>query len=91
MNGVEPLAWKGMEHALNRNPALGKWSEPVPGHAALLTATPKREPPVARDLFSELSHAASVTRNRVVVEVALDDRSEPPAGLLNRIVLASEE
>ena len=66
MNGVEPLAWKWMEHALNRNPALVKWSEPVPGHAALLTAMPKREPPVARDLFSKLSHAASVTRNRVL-------------------------
>src|SRR6266478_9965056 len=91
MNGVEPFAWKGMEHALNRNPALGKWSEPVPGHAAFLTATPKGEPPVARDLFAELSHAAPVTRNRVVVEVALDDRSEPLASLLNRIVLAGEE
>jgi hypothetical protein len=91
MNGVEPRARKGMEHALNRNPALGKRSEPIPGHAALLTATPKREPPVARDLFSELSHAASVTRNRVVVEVALDDRSEPLASLLNRFVLAGEE
>ena len=91
MNGVEPFAWKGMEHALNRNPALGKWSEPVPGHAAFLTATPKGEPPVARDLFAELSHAAPVTRNRVVVEVALDDRPEPLSSLLNRIVLAGEE
>jgi hypothetical protein len=91
MNGVEPLAWKGVKHALNRNPALGKWSESIPGHAALLAATPKREPPVARNLFSELSHAASVTRHRVVVEVALDDRSEPLASLLNRIVLAGKE
>jgi len=57
MKGVEPLAWEGMEHALNRNPALGKRSEPPPGHAALLTATPKREPPVARDLLAEGSVA----------------------------------
>ena len=80
-----------MEYALNRNPALGKRSEPVPGHAAPLTATPKRQPPVPRNLFAKPSHAASVTRNRVVVEVSLNDRSEPLASLLNRIVLAGEE
>ncbi len=40
-----------------------------PKSFALLTATPKRLPPVARHLFSKPSHAASVTRNRVVVEV----------------------
>jgi hypothetical protein len=91
MNGVEPLAWEGMEYALNRNPALGKGSEPIPGHAALLTATPKRQPPVPRNLFAKLSHAASVTRYRVVVEVSLNERSEPLASLLNRIVLAGEE
>jgi len=91
MNGVEPLTGKGMEYALNRNPALGKRSEPVPGHAAPLTATPKRQPPVPRNLFAKPSHAASVTRNRVVVEVSLNDRSEPLASLLNRIVLAGEE
>jgi hypothetical protein len=91
MNGVETLASKRMEHALNRNPALGKRSKPIPGHAALLTATPKRQPPTPRNLFAELSHAASVTRNRVVVEVSLNDRSEPLASLLNRIVLAGEE
>ncbi len=76
MNSVEPLAWKGMEHALNRNPALGQRSEPVPGHTAFLAATPKRQPPVARHLFAELPQAASVTRNRVIVEVALDDQSK---------------
>ncbi len=80
-----------MEDALDRNPALGKRSESLPSHTALLTATPKRQPPVPRNLFAKLSHAASVTRNRVVVEVSLDDRSEPLAGLLNRIVLAGEE
>jgi hypothetical protein len=91
MNSVEPLAWKGMEYALNRNPALSKRAESIPSHLALLTTAPKRQPPVPRNLFAKLSHAASVARNRVVVEVALDDRSEPLASLLNRIVLTGQE
>ena len=91
MNGVETLTWKRMEYALNRNPALGKRSESIPSHAALLTAAPKRQPPVPRNLFAKFSHAASVIRNRVVVEVSLDDRAEPLASLLNRFVLAGQE
>jgi hypothetical protein len=42
MNSVEPRSREGMEYALNGNPALGKRSESIPGHAALLTATLKR-------------------------------------------------
>ena len=80
-----------MQDALDRNPALGKRSESIPGHPALLTAAPKRKPPVARHLLTKASHAAPVTRNRVIVEVALNDRSEPLASLLNRIVLTGEE
>ena len=91
MNGFEPFTWKRMEYALNRNPALSKRSESIPSHLALLTAAPKRQPPVPRDLFAKLSHTASVARNRVVVEVALDDRVEPLASLLNRIVLTDQK
>jgi hypothetical protein len=91
MNGVEPLAWKRMENALDGNPALGKRAESIPGHAAFLTAATKCQSPVPRNPLAKLSHAASVTRNRVVVEVSLNDRSKPLASLLNRIVLAGEE
>ena len=84
-----------MEYTLNRSSALGKRPESIPRHTALLTATPKRQPPVAGDLFSNLPMLhpllGTATRDRVVVEVALNDRSEPLAGLLNRIVLAGEE
>ena len=79
-----------MQDALDRNPALGKRSESIPGHPALLTAAPKRKPPVARHLLTKASHAAPVTRNRVIVEVALNDRLKPLASLLNRVVLAGE-
>jgi hypothetical protein len=91
MNGVETLTWKRMEYALSRNPALSKRSESISSHLALLTAAPKRQPPVPRNLFAKLSHAASVARNRVVVEVALDDRAEPLASLLNWIVLTDQK
>jgi hypothetical protein len=46
MKGVETLAWKGMEYTLDRNPALGKRAESIPGHPAFLTAAPQRQPPV---------------------------------------------
>ncbi len=39
MISVEPLSEKGMKYALNGNPALGKRSESIPGHAAFLAAT----------------------------------------------------
>ena len=91
MNNVEPLAREGVEYALNRDPALGKRSESIPGHATLLTTAPKRQPPVVRNLVSEPSHAASVSGNRVVVEVSLNHRSEPLASLLNRIVLTGKQ
>ncbi len=88
MNGVEPLAWKGMKHALNRG--IQRWaSGRNRSHVMRLFWLRRRSASrQLRNLFSELSHAASVTRNRVV---ALDDRSEPLASLLNRIVLAGEE
>ena len=80
-----------MEYALNRNPALGKRTEAVPSHPALLTPASKRQPPIPRNLFAKLSHAASVAGNRVVVEISLNDGSEPLASLLNRIVLTDQK
>ena len=83
MNGVKANSGIRMENTRRRDPAMAsQFAHPRPGQSVLLTAT-HRSMPAARagSPDSEIRQAVSVARYRVVVEVALHDRSEPFAGL----------
>src|SRR4029077_2814979 len=77
-----------MERAGFRKPPVLQLKHLLPGHA-LLASTAQCVPPEPQQSMAEAAHAADVSRDRVVVEVALHDRLEPFAGLTHRIVHAS--
>ena len=76
-----------MERAGFRKPPVLQLKHLLPGHA-LLASTAQCVPPEPQQSMPESSQAADVSRDRVVVEVALHDRLEPFASLTHRIVHA---
>ena len=77
-----------MERAGFRKPPVFQLKHLLPWHA-LLASTAQCVPPEPQQSMPELSQAGDVSRDRVVVEVALHDRLEPFASLTHRIVHAS--
>src|SRR5580693_10534167 len=76
-----------MERAGFRKPPVLQPEHLLPRHT-LLASTAQCVPPEPQQSMPESSHAADVSRDRVVVEVALHDRLEPFASLTHRIVQA---
>ena len=76
-----------MEHAGPREPTVTQPKHLFPGHPLLASAT-QCVPPEPQQSMPESSQAADVSRDRVVVEVALYDRLEPFASLSHGIVHA---
>jgi hypothetical protein len=75
-----------MELARPWEPAFGQGMHSVPGDAVRLASTDQSPPPEPDHSFAKYPQAVHVPRYRVVVEVALDHRLEPLAGLRNGIV-----
>jgi hypothetical protein len=75
-----------MEHTRTRKPSFGKSKAASPIEAALLTTPPERYPPEAKHPVPENTETIKIPRDGVVVEIALQDRPEPFAGLWHEIV-----
>src|ERR1700738_5435348 len=66
-----------MEDKRFGDPIVGQWHNPLPSRAILLTAPPERSWPEYGDQEAERSQRATVGRYGMIVEVALDDLSQP--------------
>jgi hypothetical protein len=67
-----------MEHSRLRKPSLRKYKEARPVDPVFLAPSANGTPPESKHPIAEHSQAREVARHRVVVEVPLDDRLEPP-------------
>ena len=66
-----------MEHSRLRNPALSQYKEARPVDPVFLAPPANGTPPESKHPIAEHSQTREVSRYRVIVEVALDDRLEP--------------
>ena len=78
-----------MEHTRSRKPSVHQSSYTGPIGPVLLAPAAKYPSPEPCHPIAKYAQPVQVSWHRVVVEVALDDRPEPLARLLNRIVHAS--
>ena len=77
-----------MEHFRARKPSICKSNAASPRELALLTTPLESFPPEAQYAIPEQAKTVQVSRYRVVVEVALQNRPEPFSGLRYRIMHA---
>ena len=80
-----------MEHARLRNPPFRQSLNSGPVGPVLLAATAESPPPEPSHPLAKYSQTVGVSRNRVIVEVALHHRLEPLSGLLRGIVHSLSE
>src|ERR1035441_6156731 len=88
MRGGEASVGKGMKHSRLRKPALSQCEGVRPRDPVLLGAAAKSAPPQHQHPIPKHPQTLEVSWYRVVVEVALDDRLEPPSGLGHQIMHA---
>src|SRR5438876_11892694 len=91
MTGCKASVRKGMERSRLRNPSLSQLEDARPGDPVFLTPTAKGTPPERKHPIPKHTQTREVSRYRVVVEVALDDRLEPLSGLGHGIMHALAE
>ena len=60
-----------------REPIFGQLRNPLPGRAVFLTASPERPLPEFGDEEAECGQRPIIGRHGMIVEVALDDLSQP--------------
>ena len=77
-----------MENTRLWNPSICQPSHPCPCKVVLLTPMDQHGPPEPDHPIAEGGETVDVSRYRVVVEVALHDRSKPSAVLPNRFMHA---
>jgi len=77
MLGVEAQIGIGMKDGRLGKPMVRKSDEAWPSDPVLLTATPKRAHPTANHLQPKTAQTGQIPRNSIIVEVALDYRSQP--------------
>ena len=77
-----------MERSRLRKPSLSQNEDARPGDPAFLASTASGTPPECKHPIPKHTQTREVSRHRVVVEVALDDRLEPLSGLGHGIVHA---
>ena len=70
-----------MENTRLRDPPISQLSHPLPGEIVLLAPMDQHAPPEPDHPIAKCGQTVDVARYRVVVEVTLDDRSKPLAGL----------
>jgi hypothetical protein len=83
--------WPGMSDLKFGEPVVGKSRDPLPCHAVLLTAAPKRALPKFGDEEAECVERPTVCRHRVVVKVSGDDLSQPFSLRRDRLMDASSQ
>src|ERR1700736_7067771 len=66
-----------MKDARFRKPIVGQPRDPLPGRAVFLAASPQRSLPEFGDEEAERGQRPTVGRHGMIVEVALDDLSQP--------------
>ena len=91
MNSVKANSWVRMQHPRLRQPAVHQPHYSRPVQVMLLAATAQNLPPKPSHSIAKDAEAFRVSRYRVVVEVALYDRSQPPPGERRRLMHASAE
>ena len=77
-----------MERTRLREPSLGQHESACPVDPVFLAPSANGTPPESQHPIAEHAQTREVSRYRVVVEVALDDRLEPLSGLGHGIVHA---
>ena len=77
MCGVKANSGIRMKNTRPRNPAVRQSSHPRPSQMMLLAPMDQHRPPEPGHPIAECGQTVGVSRYRVVVEVALDDRLEP--------------
>src|SRR5215467_2893954 len=87
----EASVGEGMKRTRFRKPTLSQGEDARPGDWAFLATTAKSTPPYRQHPIPEHPQTLEVPWDRVVVEVALDDRLEPPSGSGHRIMHAREK
>src|SRR5258707_12484139 len=73
----EAYSWPWMKGIRFREPIFGQLRDLLPRRAVFLTASPERSLPEFGDEEAECSQRLIVGRHGMVVEVALDDLSQP--------------
>src|SRR5215469_1027283 len=91
MNGGKACIRKGMKRARLRKPTLSQGEDARPRDPVFLAPAAKSAPPMHQHPIPKHPQTLEVSWDRVIVEVALDDRLEPLAGLGHRIVHAPAE
>src|SRR5260370_16999226 len=91
MSGGEASVREGVERAGVRERSLSQYKEARPVDPVSLAPSANGTPPESKHPIAEHAQTLEVSRYRVVVEVALDDRREPLAGLGHGIVHALTE
>src|SRR5260370_2000868 len=86
MCGVKANSGIRMKNTRPRNPAVSQLSHPRPRQMMLLAPMDQYGPPEPDHPIAECAQTVDVSGHRVVVEVALDDRPKPLAGLRYRFM-----
>jgi hypothetical protein len=89
MHGVEAHVGMWVQNAGARDPCIDEAQEPHPGQPPTLAAAPKRPIPAPDDLSPKAVETIHVAGHGVVVEVALDNGSQPSARRRHRLMPAS--
>ena len=88
MSDGESLARPGMKDAWLGNPVVCQSRDLLPSHGASLTSSPQRASPELYDVRAERGERPTVGRDGVLVEVAVDDLTQPFALYRYRLVHA---
>jgi len=91
MSGGEASIRKGMERTRWGKPSLSQYKEARPVDPVFLAPSANGTPPESKHPIAEHAQTREVSRYRVVVEVALDDRLEPLSDWGHGIVPALTE
>src|SRR5258708_19924015 len=86
MTSGEACIWVRVEYFRFREPSTHKPKNPCPIGPVRLTPASECPAPVPLPPLAEYLQSLHVSRDRVIVEVALTDRLEPLARLLDRIL-----
>src|SRR5215831_1892023 len=82
----EASVGKGMERTGWGKPLFRQGQDARPGDRASLASATQSTPPERHHPVTKVTQAGEVSRHRVIVEVALNDRLEPFASLGHRIL-----
>src|SRR5215471_19320304 len=88
MNGGKACVREGMKRARLRKPPLSQGEGARPRDPVFLAPAAKSTPPQRQHSIPKHPQTLEVSWDRVIVEVALDDRLEPSSGSGHEIVHA---